>query len=142
VRARAASQRDLYFRHKIWYRGYVTVTVLSSVAVPDPGSGAFLTPGSGMGKKARSGSGMNNLGHISESLKKQFSVLKYISSLMQIRDGKKFGSGIGDGKISDPGSGINIPGSGFVYRKRIRIWTRVVNLNLKKVNKNIIKIGL
>ncbi len=27
--------------------------------VPDPGSGAFLTPGSGMGKKSRSGSGMN-----------------------------------------------------------------------------------
>ncbi len=34
---------------------------MSSVADPDPGSGAFLTPGSG--------SGMNNPGHISESLK-------------------------------------------------------------------------
>jgi hypothetical protein len=33
---------------------------MSSVADPDPGSGAFLTPGSG--------SGMNNPGHISESL--------------------------------------------------------------------------
>jgi hypothetical protein len=27
----------------------------SSVADPDPGSGAFLTPGSGMGNKSRSG---------------------------------------------------------------------------------------
>jgi hypothetical protein len=33
-----------------------------SVADPDPDSGAFLTPGSGMGKK--SGSGMNNPDHI------------------------------------------------------------------------------
>jgi hypothetical protein len=37
-----------------------------SVANPDPGSGAFLTPGSGMGK--RSGSGMKNPDHISECL--------------------------------------------------------------------------
>ncbi len=29
-----------------------------SVADPDPGSGAFLTPGSGMGKKSGSGSGI------------------------------------------------------------------------------------
>jgi hypothetical protein len=41
----------------------------SSVADPNPGSGAFLTPGSGrMGKKSGSGSGMNNPDHISESL--------------------------------------------------------------------------
>jgi hypothetical protein len=39
-----------------------------SVADPDPGSGAFLTPGSGMGKKSGSGSGMNNPDHISENL--------------------------------------------------------------------------
>jgi hypothetical protein len=32
----------------------------SKVADPDPESGAFLTPGSGMGKKLGSGSGMNN----------------------------------------------------------------------------------
>ncbi len=30
----------------------------SSVADPDPGSGAFLTPGSGMGRKSASGSGI------------------------------------------------------------------------------------
>jgi hypothetical protein len=37
-------------------------------SVADPGSGAFLTPGSGMGKK--SGFGMNNPDHISESLER------------------------------------------------------------------------
>jgi hypothetical protein len=37
----------------------------SSVAEPDPGSGAFLTPRSGMGKKSGFGSGMNNPNHIS-----------------------------------------------------------------------------
>jgi hypothetical protein len=37
----------------------------SSVADSDPGSGAFLTPGSRMGKKLGSGSGMNNPDHIS-----------------------------------------------------------------------------
>ncbi len=41
---------------------------LTSVADPDPGSGAFLIPGSGMGKKSGSGSGINNPDHISESL--------------------------------------------------------------------------
>jgi hypothetical protein len=35
---------------------------------PDTGSGAFLTPGSGIGKKSGSGSGMNNPDHNSESL--------------------------------------------------------------------------
>jgi hypothetical protein len=38
--------------------------VKCSVADPNPGSGAFWTPGSGMGKK----SGMNSPEHISESL--------------------------------------------------------------------------
>ena len=32
---------------------------LTSAADPDPGSGAFLTPGSGMGKKSGSESGMS-----------------------------------------------------------------------------------
>jgi hypothetical protein len=43
-------------------------------SVADPGSGAFLflTPGSGMGKKSRSRSGMNTLEHISESLETIF----------------------------------------------------------------------
>jgi hypothetical protein len=49
------SQKDL-----IRIQGFET-----SVADPDPGSGAFLTLGSGMGKKSGSGSGMNNPDHIS-----------------------------------------------------------------------------
>jgi hypothetical protein len=63
-----------------------------------------LTPGSGIGKKSRSGYGygMNNPHHISESLKKQFFGLKYFNSFMWIRDlgWKKL-------RIRDPG--INIP---------------------------------
>jgi hypothetical protein len=52
-----------------------TVIAKIRIANPDPGSGAFLTPGSGMGKKSGfgsgmgkqsgSGSGMNNPVHIS-----------------------------------------------------------------------------
>ncbi len=38
--------------------------IVISVADPDPGSGSFLTPGSGIGKKSGSGPGMNNLDHI------------------------------------------------------------------------------
>jgi hypothetical protein len=33
--------------------------LIASVAYPDPGSGAFFTPGSGMGKKSKSGAGMD-----------------------------------------------------------------------------------
>jgi hypothetical protein len=44
--------------------------------VAEPGTGAFLTPVSGMGKKQDpdpgSGSGMNNQDHISESLETMF----------------------------------------------------------------------
>jgi hypothetical protein len=78
-----------------------------SVADSDPGSGAFLIPGSGMGKKSGSGSGMNNPDHISESLETMFG-LKYFNSFVRIRDPgwKKFGSGI---RVEKFGSGINIP---------------------------------
>jgi hypothetical protein len=38
----------------------------------DPGSGAFLISGSGMGKKSRSGSGTNIQDHISKSLETVF----------------------------------------------------------------------
>jgi hypothetical protein len=34
----------------------LAVTTYISTSVVDPGSGAFLTPGSGMGKKSQSGS--------------------------------------------------------------------------------------
>jgi hypothetical protein len=55
------------------------------VADPDPGSGALLTPGSGMGKKSRSGSENEHAGSSSESLETNF--------LVKILD-------------ADPGSGI------------------------------------
>ncbi len=47
---------------------------LPTSSVADPGSGDFLTPGSGMGKKSGSGSGMNNPDHISEILETIFGV--------------------------------------------------------------------
>jgi hypothetical protein len=49
-------------------------STVSSVADPYPESGAFLTldPGSGMGKKSKSGSGISILDHISESLETIF----------------------------------------------------------------------
>jgi hypothetical protein len=42
------------------------------IRILDPGSGSSLNPGSGMGKKSRSGSGMNVPDHISESLERIF----------------------------------------------------------------------
>jgi hypothetical protein len=52
----------------------------SSVADPDPSSGAFLIPGSGIGKK--SGSGMNNRDHLSEGLETSFwvKILKFFDA--------------------------------------------------------------
>jgi hypothetical protein len=64
----------------------------------------FLTPGSEMGKKSGSGSGIKNPNHISESIETIFWVkILYLNSLMRIRDPgrKKFGSGIRD---KHPGS--------------------------------------
>jgi hypothetical protein len=54
------------------------------------------------------GSGMNNPDHIFWSLETIFLLflgLKYLNSLMRIRDPgwRQFGSGIRDGKKSDPG---------------------------------------
>jgi hypothetical protein len=73
-----------------------------------------LDPGSGMGRKSASGSGMNNPDHIFKNIETIFILflgLKYLNSLMRIRDPgwRQFGSGIRDRKKSDPGSGINIP---------------------------------
>jgi hypothetical protein len=94
-------------RYKNKFISYCLLFVLISVA--DPGSGAFLTPRSGTGKKPGSGSGMNNPDHIFVSFETIFFGLKYVISLMRIRDPvwKKFGSGIRDGKRF--GSGIDIP---------------------------------
>ncbi len=51
--------------------------------IRDPGFVAFLTPGSGMGKKSGSGSGMNNPDHISECLETIFwvKILKFFDAI-------------------------------------------------------------
>ncbi len=76
------------------------VHLRSSVADTDQGCGAYLTPGSGMGKKSGSGSGMNNPDHISESLESIFwgNILKFF--------------------YTDPGSGMGKFGPGM---EKIRI---------------------
>ena len=83
--------------------------IFYSVAKPDPRFGAFFIPGSGMGKKSGSGSGMNNPDHISESLETIFGVIliKFFDAdpdpgsriFLTLDPGsgtKKFGSGIPD----------------------------------------------
>ncbi len=85
-----------------------------SVADPDPGSGTFLTSGSGIrkGKKSDLGSGINIPDHFSKSLE-TFLGLKYVNSLMRIRisDPEYFWPWIRDpaSKNMDQGFGINIP---------------------------------
>jgi hypothetical protein len=65
-----------------------------------------------MDKKSGSGSGIRNEqpGSYFLELRNQSLVLKYLNSLMRIRDPGwgKFGSVIRDGKKSDPGYGIRI----------------------------------
>jgi hypothetical protein len=65
--------------------------VKSSVADPDPGSGAFLTHGSGVAEQSGSGSGIRDEqpGSYFLELRKHFLGLKYLNSLMRIRDGTK-----------------------------------------------------
>jgi hypothetical protein len=71
-----------------------------------------------MGRKSASGSGIRDEqpGSYFLELRNLFFLfffwgLKYLNSLMRIRDPgwRQFGSGIREGKKSDPGSGINIP---------------------------------
>jgi hypothetical protein len=58
--------------------------ILLSVAVPaDPVSGAFLTPGSGTGKKSGSGSGMNNPAYFRELRNNFLGSNTYLNSLMR-----------------------------------------------------------
>ncbi len=73
-----------------------------SVADPDPGSGAFLTPGSGMGRKSASGSGIRG-----EQPGLYFLELRnYFFGFFGVKILKFFdadsGSGIRDGDSSDP----------------------------------------
>jgi hypothetical protein len=65
----------------------------------------FWPPGSGMGTKSRSGSGMNIPGHICESLETIFSVTN--TEILCC------GSGYGNRNLFDPGSGKEKFGSGI-----------------------------
>jgi hypothetical protein len=107
----------LIYEAKIQQVGGPFIIKITSVANPDRGSGIRclfdpLDPGSGMGKKPRSGSGLNIPGHISESLVTIFGLkIWYLNALF----GADPGSGIfltrdPGWENSDPGSGINIPG--------------------------------
>jgi hypothetical protein len=59
---------DNMYRYLRYYRYMYSTEVLRfCVADPDPGSAAFLAPGSGMGKKSRFGVRENILDYISES---------------------------------------------------------------------------
>ncbi len=81
-------------------RWWISFIVMSRAVDLDPGSGALLTPGSGMGKISRSGSVMNILDHISESLETFFGV-KILIFFDADADANPR-SGI----LFDPGSGI------------------------------------
>jgi hypothetical protein len=78
-------------------------------SVADPGSDAFLTLGSGMGKKSGSGVGMNNPDHNSESLETILwvKILKFFDA--DPRGWKKFGSGMEKFRDKHPGSATLIP---------------------------------
>ena len=97
-------------RNKSW-SSESTTQDLTSVADPEPGSGigCLFDPWIRDGRKSASGSGMNNPDRIFESLETIFLLfwgLKYLNSLMRIRNRdpgwRQFGSGIRDGKKSDP----------------------------------------
>ncbi len=67
--------------------------VNTSVADPDPGSSAFLTPGSGLGKKSGSWIRNEQPGSYFLELRNHRFGLYYLNSLIRIQDGKN----------SDPG---------------------------------------
>jgi hypothetical protein len=76
---------------------YCIRILTGSDADPDPGSGAFLTPGFGMGRKSASGSGIRFEQPGSYFLELRNHFFGFFETV-RIRGGKK----------SDPGSGINI----------------------------------
>ncbi len=80
----------------------VTVILKPSVADPDSGSVAFLTPGSGIKKKSGSGSRMINADHISESLETIFwdKIFKFFYAYL---GWKYFGSGMEKFRLRDLG---------------------------------------
>jgi hypothetical protein len=83
------------------------ITNNQCLRIRDLGYGAFLTPGSGMGKNSESGIRIQDEQPISyfRVLRNKFFGLKYLNSLMRIRDlgWKEFGSGMEEIGIRDPG---------------------------------------
>jgi hypothetical protein len=81
------------------------------IRIRDPVPFWPLDPGSGMGRKSASGSGIRDEqpGSYFLELRNHFFGLKYLNSLIRIRDPgwRQFGSGIREGK--KVGSGINKP---------------------------------
>jgi hypothetical protein len=71
----------------------------------------LVDPGIRVGKKVRIPIRDEQPGSYFREPRNNFFGLKYLNSLMRIRDQgwKNSGSRIRDGKNSDPGSGINIP---------------------------------
>jgi hypothetical protein len=88
------------------------------IRIRDPGLGAFLTPGSGIRDVRKSASGFgsgirdNNPGLYFLELRNHFFAffgVKILKFFDEDPGWRQFGSGIRNGKKSDPGSGINIP---------------------------------
>ncbi len=107
----------------------------SSVADPESGSGACLTPcirdpGSAMGKKSGSGIGIRDeqTGSYFRELRNQFLRLKYLNSLMRIRDPwwKTFGSRMDKIRIRDLGITKWIRNTS----KKAGLWPEVLELAL------------
>ncbi len=103
----------MFLAKKFAYHIHIAEKVDDLVSVADPESCVFLTPGSGMGKKSGSVSGMNNPDHISENLETIFwvKILKFFDA---DPDGQKFGSW-----MEKFGSGINIPDRQHWYRQTV-----------------------
>jgi hypothetical protein len=90
--------------------------------------GAFLTPGSGIrdGRKSASGSGIRDEqpGSYFCELRTHFFAffgVKILKFFDEDPGWRQFGSGIRDGKKSDPGSGVNIPDPPHWYSDTNRI---------------------
>ena len=91
------------------------------------GSGAFLTPGSGMVKNWGYGSGMNNPDHISECLE---TICFDVDPRFGIRDGKNSDPGSGMEKNVDPGCLSRIPEIRKCLRQMCHIGTGSSNTSV------------
>jgi hypothetical protein len=96
------------FRHPVKRRClYGSSGAVLRIRIRDPVPFWPLDPGYGMGRKSASGSGIRDEQTRSYflELRNHFFGLKYLNSLMRIGDPawRQFGSGIRDGKKSDPG---------------------------------------